>query len=164
MTKSPVLLDSSVWIEILGGGALAARCEAELSAAVNVLVPTVVLFEVYRKVCRATSEEEALSVITMLSQHTVSDLSREIALEAADLSIAHKLAMADSLVLAHARHVHAVLVTLDNDFADLSDVRSQIYRSPPHRIPRHDARHDGGSVQPHRGRARPRPPLTRLCG
>ena len=121
--KSAVLLDSSVWVEILGGGPLAARCEAELAAAAHVLVPTVVLFEVYRKVCRATSEEEALSVITLLSQHSVSDLNREIALEAADLSIAHKLSMADSVVLAHARHANAVLVTLDNDFSYLSDVR-----------------------------------------
>jgi toxin FitB len=55
----------------------------------------------------------------MLAQHTVADLTQEVALSAADLSIAHKLPMADSFVLAHAQRASATLVTLDDDFAGL---------------------------------------------
>lgn len=58
-----------------------------------------------------------------LSQFEVIDLTRDIALLAADLSIHEKLAMADSVVLASARAQQATLVTLDNDFSAVSDVR-----------------------------------------
>ncbi len=43
-------------------------------------------------------------------------LTPEISLLAADLSIQYGLAVADSLVLAHARLLGVPLVTLDNDF------------------------------------------------
>lgn len=119
MTARATVLDSSVWIEILGGGPLAKACEKELQASTSVLVPTLVLFEVYRKVLSLVSEDQALSAVAVLSQHEVVDLSREVALTAGDLSIAHGLAMADSFVLAHAHLANATLVTLDNDFAGL---------------------------------------------
>ncbi len=120
-TKS-VLLDSSVWIEILGSGPLADVCTIELRST-TIIVPTLVIFEVYKKIATSISEDQALSAVALLSQHTVSDLTHEISLAAADLSIQHKLGMADSFILAHALHSDATLVTLDNDFAELPGVK-----------------------------------------
>jgi toxin FitB len=113
------VLDSSVWIEILNRGSLAQTCIKELQAATRVYVPTLVIFEVYKKILASVSEDRALSAIAMLSQHEVVDLTRDISLTAADLSVQHGLGMADSLVLAHARQVEALLLTLDNDFSDI---------------------------------------------
>jgi toxin FitB len=53
----------------------------------------------------------------------VVDLDRVTALEAARLSILHRLPMADSVVLATARRNDAVLWTQDADFDQLDGVR-----------------------------------------
>jgi predicted nucleic acid-binding protein len=116
-----VVLDSSGWIERLKGGPLADACERELRAK-TILVPTLVLFEVYRKVAKQSGEDLGLSVVAAMSQHRVVDLSRDIALHAADLSLSLGLAMADSTVLAHAHLERATLITLDNDFAGVDGV------------------------------------------
>jgi predicted nucleic acid-binding protein len=46
----------------------------------------------------------------------------DIVLKAADLSIFHKLAMADAIFYATARHYHAPLITSGPHFADLPAV------------------------------------------
>jgi len=119
--KAPALLDSSCWIEILREGPLAGACRKELRS--PAIVPTLVIYEVYRKITTAVSEDQALSVVALMSQGRVVDLTRDIALSAADLSIQLKLPMADSMILAHARHENATLVTLDNDFARIRGVK-----------------------------------------
>lgn len=118
-----ILVDSSAWVEFLGQGRAATQVAREIEKADEILVPTVVIFEVYRKLLRSTTESSALLAVATLSQHRVIDLTREIALSAADISVQHRLAMADSVVLASARASDAVLVTLDNDFAALAEVK-----------------------------------------
>jgi toxin FitB len=120
VTPEAIVVDSSIWIEMLAEGANAGLCKKTLAAAKRVLVPTLVIFEVYQKIAKDVSEEDALAVVGELSRHEVVELDRHVALLAADLSLAHKLGMADSLVLAHARTAGATLVTLDNDFAQLA--------------------------------------------
>lgn len=124
--RGTILLDSSCWIELLSEGPLASSCRRELksiSAGSLSIVPTLVLYEVYRKITTSISEDQALSVVALMSQQKVVDLTRDIALTAADLSIQHKLPMADSLILAHAKHENALLVTLDNDFAKIDGAK-----------------------------------------
>lgn len=123
MSTGPVILDSSVWIEILGSGPLSEVCLKELKSASEVLVPTLILFEVYRKISSATSEDQGLDAIALLTQNTVVDLNQEISLTAADLSLKHGLATADSLILAHAVYSESKLLTLDNDFAGIPGVK-----------------------------------------
>ena len=118
-----LLLDSSAWIELFNSGALLKACQRELQAAEKVIVPTTVLYEVYRKVASLTSDDQGLSAVTVLTQHSIADLSSEVALLAADLSLQYGLGMADSIVLAHAQHADARLVTLDNDFAAVPGVK-----------------------------------------
>lgn len=117
------VLDSSVWIEILNNGALAKNCLKELKCASHVCVPTLVIFEVYKKIASSRSEDQALSAVAVLSQHEVVEMTREIALSAADISLQKGLAMADSIVLAHAQQEGATLLTLDNDFAGIPGAR-----------------------------------------
>jgi len=123
VSSGSVVLDSSVWIEIFNNGALSKTCMKELKNASRVYVPTLVLFEVYKKIAMSRSEDQALSAVAVLSQHEVVDMCREIALTAADISIQSELPMADSIVLAHARQTDAVLLTLDNDFHGIPGAR-----------------------------------------
>ncbi len=118
-----VVLDSSAWIEILSQGPLARKCEKERLNASEIIIPTVVVFEVYRKILKTVSEDFALSTVALLTQQGDSPFTTEIALLAGDLSIHHKLGMADAMVLAHAHHHDATLVTLDHDFRGIEGVR-----------------------------------------
>ncbi|MES2965883.1 MAG: type II toxin-antitoxin system VapC family toxin [Bdellovibrionota bacterium] len=110
-----MVVDSSVFLEILSDGPLRSKCERAIDGK-EVVVPTLVLFEIYRKLKSRTTEDDALSAIAALRQFRVADLTAETALLAGDLSLEHSLPMADSFVLAHAMVLGLKLVTLDNDF------------------------------------------------
>ena len=116
-----LVVDSSCWIEVLTGGKNAAKCEKEIKRTKNIIVPTLVLFEVYKKIASKVGQGQSLSVVGYLSQNKVLDLDRSTALLAADISLDLGLAMADSIILAHARNLDAHLITLDNDFANLEE-------------------------------------------
>lgn len=117
--KDNIIFDSSVWIEIFREGPLFHKCKKILDEKVIIGVPTISIYEVYRKILTSFSEEMGLSVVAFLKQFPSLDLTTEIAITASDLSVANKLAMADSVMLAHSLLLNAQLVTLDNDFAGL---------------------------------------------
>lgn len=77
------------------------------------------MFEVYKIIRRDMSEERALEAVSALRRATIAPVDEPLALEAADLSLAHGLAMADSLVYATAQRYGATLVTGDADFEGL---------------------------------------------
>lgn len=111
-----ILIDSSAWLEFFRGGPKADRVAPYLRDLGRVAVPTLVLFEVYRKIKREESEEAALVAVSQMGKGRMVPLDEGLALAAADVSLASGLGMADSIILAAARQVHAKLVTLDNDF------------------------------------------------
>ncbi|PWU21691.1 MAG: hypothetical protein C5B49_02215 [Bdellovibrio sp.] len=113
-----MVVDSSVWIELLSGGPLQSRCQTAIQRQ-TLRVPTLVLFEVYRKLKGKISEDMAMEAVAALSRYEVLDLTREVAMLAGDFSLEYQLGMADAMVLAHARHLNDVLLTLDNDFRSL---------------------------------------------
>jgi predicted nucleic acid-binding protein len=79
-------------------------------------VSTIEIYEVYKVIRRDLSEERALEAVSVLRRATIAPVDEPLALEAADLSLAHGLAMADSLVYATALRFGATLVTGDDDF------------------------------------------------
>ena len=113
------LVDSSGWIEFFTGGPLAGEYAKHLKDTARVLTPTIVLYEVYKKIKRDRTEEEALSAVSMMNRMKVIDLSESIALLAADLSIAHSLPMADAIVFATAVEADCKVVTSDVHFREL---------------------------------------------
>jgi predicted nucleic acid-binding protein len=117
-----IVVDSSAWLEVFTVGPLADRCRAWVEGGETVLVPTVVLYEVYKVVCRERSEQDALGAVARLRRQEVVPLSPYIALEAADASLRHDLPMADAVVYATAQVNDAALVTCDRHFANLPGV------------------------------------------
>jgi predicted nucleic acid-binding protein len=121
------VVDSSGWIEYLSGGGNASFFRRPLEGDEPTLVPTLCLFEVYRHMLRHIGREEALEVVAAMRGGVVVELDDRLALEAAELSVETKLALADSIILATARAHDAELWTQDSDFDGMAGVR---YRAP----------------------------------
>jgi predicted nucleic acid-binding protein len=93
------------------------------SACKSHFVPTITLYEIARYTSRVAGETATEVLLAFLHQHSVSPLSPETATLAATLGLRHKLAMADALIYATARHHKATLWTQDDDFKGLPHVR-----------------------------------------
>ncbi|HEY0371433.1 MAG TPA: type II toxin-antitoxin system VapC family toxin [Thermoanaerobaculia bacterium] len=117
-----IVLDSSGWIEFFADGPHAAEFAARLRKPADVIASTVAIYEVYKWIKRERSEDEALAAVATMKKTTVVDLTEEIALTAADLSLAHGLAMADAMMLAFARENRAELLTTDSGFEGITGV------------------------------------------
>jgi predicted nucleic acid-binding protein len=117
-----ILMDSSGWIEFFTGGPLAERYAAYLTPRYDIITPTIVLYEVYKKIKREKGEETALLFTGRLSATHVVQLTESIAYLAADFSMRHGLAMADAIVYATAKDQEAHVVTGDADLKDLPGV------------------------------------------
>lgn len=117
-----VLLDSSGWIEFVTDGPLAERYAGYLISRYQLITPTIVLYEVYKKIKRERREETALLFAGRLNATEVIQLAESIALLAADMSLRHGLAMADAIVYARAKDQQAEVVTGDADLKDLPGV------------------------------------------
>ena len=87
------------------------------------MVPTIVLYEVYRWIKRHKGEEDALKYCGKMGEGHVVVLDDPLAFLAADLALEHKLALADSIVYATAAHFKVSLFTSDADFKGLPLVR-----------------------------------------
>ena len=117
-----VLVDSSGWLEYITGEEKADAFEAILLGSSQVLVPTIVIYEVFKILLLRASKTDADIFISQAVGRTVVDLSDTIALAAASYSIDYKLPMADAIIFATARAHQAELVTSDAHFMGLPGV------------------------------------------
>jgi toxin FitB len=117
-----IVLDSSGWIEFFADGPHAAEFATRLRQPSNVITPTVAIYEVYKWIKRERSEDEALEAVASMKKTQVMDLTEQVALTAADLSLAHGLAMADAMMLAFGRENRADLITTDAGFEGIPGV------------------------------------------
>ena len=117
------LVDSSAWLEYFAGGPQAGQFAAAIEDVASLLVPSIVLLEVTRRVLQQRGEDEALQVAALLHQGQVIALDSGVALSAAHLGKAHKLPLADSIVYATAKQYGATVWTMSADFSRLTGVR-----------------------------------------
>lgn len=117
-----ILIDSSGWIEFFTDGPLADDYASRLRKLAMVVTPVIVIYEVYKRLKRELSEDDAVIAVSAMQRSQVVPIDQELALTAADLSLEHGLAMADAIVLATARKFQAELVTSDRDFEPISGV------------------------------------------
>ena len=117
-----IVVDSSGWVEFFTDGPLADAYADKLKGHANVLTPVIVLYEVYKRLKRDLSEDDAVVAASAMQRTRIAPITGEVALTAADLSLEYGLAMADALILATARLNHAALMTSDKDFASIPGV------------------------------------------
>lgn len=117
------LVDSSGWLEYFVDGKCAPTFAPILRDLNQVLVSTINIFEVHRKILADAGRDAALQAAGMMQQATVAEVTGAIAVHAAELSVQRKLPMADSLIYVTALQHNATLWTLDSVFAGLQNVR-----------------------------------------
>ncbi|MGB7874997.1 MAG: type II toxin-antitoxin system VapC family toxin [Anaerolineales bacterium] len=117
------VVDSSGWIEYFINGPNTDLFASPIQDTENLIVPTICLYEVFKRVLLVLGDDKALKTIGQMSLGTFKVLDRNIAMRAAQISLEIKLAMADSIILATARSFNATLWTQDEHFKDLEGVR-----------------------------------------
>lgn len=122
MATAPRVVDTSVWIEWLIGSALGKSLGKRFPDKQQCVVPTIVQLELSKWLVRELGEDQADQVIAYTQKCVVVPLDTSIALLAADLHRAHKLATADAVVYATARQQDAELLTCDAHFRGLPGV------------------------------------------
>lgn len=117
-----LVVDTSAWIERLIGSPTGRKVVREFPACAECIVPTVVQLELSKWLAREADEQQADEIIAFTRQCVVVPLDTAIALRAAELCRAHKLATADAIVYATALELGAELLTCDAHFDGLPGV------------------------------------------
>lgn len=117
------VVDSSGWLEYLANGKNAGFFAPAIEEPTRLLVPSLSLFEVFKRVLQQRGEAPALQAVALMHQGRVVELDATLALAAARLSVAERLPLADSVMLATARALGATLWTQDMDFQGVEGVR-----------------------------------------
>jgi predicted nucleic acid-binding protein len=117
------VVDSSGWLEYFADGSNAEFFAPAVEDVAVLLVPTISIYEVFKRVLQQRGEGEALQAAAMMAQGQEIELDTSLALEAAKLSAEEKLPMADSIMLATAQAYGATLWTQDADFEGMTGVK-----------------------------------------
>ena len=117
-----IVVDSCGWMHYLMNGDLAEKYAPYLTKFDQIGTPTIVLYEVYKKIKSEFGEENAFLAASQMGRTQLIPLSESLACYAADISIEHKISMADSIIYATAREHQATLVTSNADFKGLPKV------------------------------------------
>jgi len=117
------VVDSCAWLEYFAAGWNAGFFGRAIEATGKLVVPTLSLYEVFKRILQQRTEGDALVAVALMQQGTVVELDARIALNAARISVDLKLPMADSVMLATARAFGATFWTQDEHFESLADVR-----------------------------------------
>ena len=117
------VVDSSAWLEYFANGPNASFFAPAIEQTDDLLVPSLTLYEVFKRILQQTDEGHALQAVAVMQQGTVVELDARIALDAARISLKNKLPMADSIILATAWAYEATVWTQDEDFKNIPGVQ-----------------------------------------
>lgn len=116
------IIDSSGWLEYFSDGPNAKHYLPPLSDTSSLIVPVIIVYEVFKVVLRESTENEALQAVAAMQKGKVIDLTANIAMKASKISLQHNLPMADSIILATARLYKCRIWTQDSDFKNIDGV------------------------------------------
>ena len=117
------LVDSSGWLEYFADGHNAYFFAPPLEDTKNLIVPSICIFEVFKRIVQQRSEGDALEAVAIMQQGSIIPLDIPLSLKAAKLSHDLKLPMADSIILSTAMAFNAIVWTQDADFKDIRGVK-----------------------------------------
>jgi len=117
-----IIVDSCGWLEWFTNGALADNYKKYLVASDNILVPAIVLYEVYKVLKREAGEEKALLAAGYMRSSRLIPFDDTLALAAADIALQKNLAMADAIIVAVSQAHNCRIISSDADLKDLDNV------------------------------------------
>ncbi|MDO9449171.1 MAG: type II toxin-antitoxin system VapC family toxin [Rugosibacter sp.] len=109
------VVDSCGWLEYFANGDNADFFAPMLEDIEHLGVPSLVVFEVGKRVALQRGEAAARQAMDFMAQGVPLPLSAETALAAALYSALHQIPLADSIILVSAREHNATLWTQDSD-------------------------------------------------
>jgi predicted nucleic acid-binding protein len=122
------VVDSSAWLEYFADGPNAEEFAAVAGDHENLVVPTIAIFEVFKRVRVQRDAEAALRAVSQMKRGHIVELGADLAIAAAELSAESRLPLADSVILATARAADATLWTQDSHFEGLEGVEYRAHR------------------------------------
>ena len=117
------LVDSLGWLEYFADGENADFFASAIENVDHLIVSSINIYEVFKRILSQRDEHSALQAVAIMEQGQVIDLTSEIALSAAQISIENKIPMADSIIYATSKANKALLWTQDVDFQGLENVK-----------------------------------------
>jgi predicted nucleic acid-binding protein len=117
------IVDSSGWLAYFADEPNARHFLTPLNDAEKLIVPTVIIYEVFKVILREAGENDALQAVIAMQKGTVVDLKASLAIVASKLSLEYNLPMADSIILATAQEFNAIVWTQDSDFKNIDNVK-----------------------------------------
>lgn len=117
------VIDSSCWLEYFAGTRVGDLVSQTVEDTESLIVPSITLYEVFKKLLQETDEDKALFAVAHIKQGKVVDLDADLAILAARIGKDHRLALADSLIYATARKFGCTLWTQDRHFEGLEAVK-----------------------------------------
>ncbi len=117
------LVDSSGWLEYFADGKNSEFFTPAIEDVANLIVSTINLYEVFKKILQHRDETDALQAVSLMQQGKIIEIDSTISLNAAKISYDMKLPMADSLILATAKMHDAILWTQDSDFENIPNIK-----------------------------------------
>jgi predicted nucleic acid-binding protein len=116
------IIDSSFWLEYFAGTDSGNIVSVIIENTKDLIIPTIILYEVFKKLLLETTEDDALFCIAHMKQGNIINLSDELSLLASKKSIEFKLPMADSIIYATNLKYDCTLWTQDRHFSGLDSV------------------------------------------
>jgi toxin FitB len=117
------VVDSSGWLEYFADDSNAIFFAPVIESTNELVVPSISIYEVFKRVLQQRDESAALQAIAVMQQGLLVELDTNLALNAAKISIEYSLPMADSIMLATAFSYDATLWTQDSDFSGIDGVK-----------------------------------------
>ena len=117
------VVDSCGWLEYIADGPNASFFEPALADLPNLIVPSITIYEVCKRVLLQSGQTFADRAVNAMSRGQVVHLDADNLRLAAIASVRHKLAMADAIIWQTAQLHQAKLFTQDADLMDAPDVR-----------------------------------------
>ena len=117
------IVDSSCWLEYLAGSKAGDSVSAAIEDLESLIVPSITLYEVFKKLLIEKDEDSALLAVAHMKQGTVIDLNSELSIYSAKIGKDYKLPLADSIIYASTMKYNCILWTQDKHFKDLENVR-----------------------------------------
>ncbi|MBU0480100.1 MAG: type II toxin-antitoxin system VapC family toxin [Proteobacteria bacterium] len=117
-----IIVDSCGWLEWFTDGKLADQYQKYLAKQDDLLVPAIVLYEVYKVLKREVGEEKALLAVGYMKNAQTIPFDDNIALAAADIALQENLAMADAIIVATSRYHNCPVISSDADLKDRENV------------------------------------------
>jgi predicted nucleic acid-binding protein len=116
------IVDSTLWLEYFAGTEPGNNVSDIIENLNELIVPTITIYEVFKKLLIERNEDDALLAIAHMKQGKIINLTEELSLSAAKISKEHKIPMADSIIYATNLKFNCVLWTQDKHFESLKSV------------------------------------------